>query len=113
MRQPSRFDLVWPVAGTDDFYAMRTRFSCFAPNPAARRIVEQMVDCTRERGLDLAVVTNGYHLLSYLDVLAHAQIREIQVTLDGPPVMHDRRRGCTRVISSHAAKALPSSRCSG
>lgn len=47
---------------------------------------------TRERGLDLAVVTNGYHLLSYLELLERAQIREIQVTLDGPPTMHDRRR---------------------
>lgn len=62
------------------------------PSESARRIVQQMVQGTVERGLDLAVVTNGYHLASYVDSLAHGRIREIQVTLDGPRTIHDGRR---------------------
>jgi uncharacterized protein len=62
------------------------------PNDASRRVVEQMVKGTAERGLDLAVVTNGYHLAGYVDSLAEGRIREIQVTLDGPKAVHDGRR---------------------
>ncbi len=47
--------------------------------------------CGKE-GTDLAVVTNGYHLDRYLDVLGQAKVREIQLTLDGPPDVHDARR---------------------
>ncbi len=44
------------------------------------------------RKLDLAVVTNGYHIPEYMDLLADVNIREIQVTLDGTREVHDRRR---------------------
>jgi uncharacterized protein len=40
----------------------------------------------------VAVVTNGYTLADYMDVLGNAPIREIQVTLDGIGEVHDRRR---------------------
>jgi uncharacterized protein len=62
------------------------------PNESSRRIVNQMVKGTLERGLDLAIVTNGYHLASYVESLARGRIREIQVTLDGPKAIHDGRR---------------------
>jgi uncharacterized protein len=62
------------------------------PGEAARRAVEHVVAEAGERTLDLAVVTNGYHLESYLDLLSKARIREIQVTLDGTKQVHDRRR---------------------
>ena len=62
------------------------------PNDSSRRIVELMVSRTAERGLDLAVVTNGYHLASYVESLSRGRIREIQVTLDGPKTVHDGRR---------------------
>ena len=42
-----------------------------------------MVEATAARGLDLAVVTNGYHLAEAVGLLRKARIREIQVTLDG------------------------------
>ena len=45
-----------------------------------------------KRNLDLAIVTNGYHLESYIDLLKMASIREIQVTLDGVGEKHDARR---------------------
>ena len=42
--------------------------------------------------LDIAVVTNGYSLDQYLDILDPAFTREIQITLDGTRDMHNRRR---------------------
>jgi len=62
------------------------------PNATSRRLVERMVEETAKRGLDLAVVTNGYHLESFVPLLAQGRIREIQVTLDGSERVHDSRR---------------------
>jgi uncharacterized protein len=62
------------------------------PGEAHRRAVSALVDGARERDVDVAVVTNGYHLADYLDELSRARVREIQVTLDGPKDVHDERR---------------------
>ena len=45
-----------------------------------------------ERGLDTAIVTNGYHLAEYSELLEKHSIREVQVTLDGTETVHNRRR---------------------
>lgn len=45
-----------------------------------------------ELNIEIALVTNGYLLSEYLDVLAKGKIREVQVTLDGIKNMHDKRR---------------------
>jgi uncharacterized protein len=45
-----------------------------------------------KRELDIAIVTNGYYLESYIDLLKTASIREVQVTLDGVGAAHDARR---------------------
>jgi uncharacterized protein len=45
-----------------------------------------------ERKLDVAFVTNGYHLTEYIPILKDANIREVQVTLDGTANMHNSRR---------------------
>lgn len=44
------------------------------------------------RGLELAVVTNGYDLQAFLPALAAGPVKEVQVTLDGPEDVHDARR---------------------
>jgi uncharacterized protein len=54
--------------------------------------VERIVAAAEERAMWVAVVTNGYALLEYLPLLSRGSIREVQVTLDGPPAIHDRRR---------------------
>ncbi len=54
--------------------------------------IERIVGAAEERALRVAVVTNGYAILEYLPVLSRPAIREVQVTLDGPPAMHDQRR---------------------
>ncbi len=50
------------------------------------------VNTCQTNGLDLAVVTNGYLLDQYIDIFKDVSIREIQVTLDGPEEVHNRRR---------------------
>jgi uncharacterized protein len=85
-------------AGVDRRFAGRRKYLTLfggeplLPGQAARRVVEQVVAATAERSMDLAVVSNGYHLEAYLDLLARARVREIQVTLDGTEQVHDRRR---------------------
>jgi uncharacterized protein len=56
------------------------------------QLIEKFVHEANKRRLDLAIVTNGYHLNSYLPLLKTASIREIQVTLDGVGNAHDKRR---------------------
>jgi uncharacterized protein len=85
-------------AYVDDVFADRKKYVTLfggeplLGTPAARHIVERMVIGTRTRGLDLAIVTNGYHLASYVPLLQTGRIREVQVTLDGSRAMHDKRR---------------------
>ncbi len=57
-----------------------------------RRVVRKVLTASRERGLAVAVVTNGFRLDEWLDDLRLADIKEIQVTLDGGPAQHDQRR---------------------
>ncbi len=64
----------------------------FLPFPGHRKNVEYFLDRADERRLSLAAVTNGYALDSYLPRLVQSRIREIQITLDGPRDIHDKRR---------------------
>ncbi len=61
-------------------------------SPKHRELIEYFIDQSSIRRLDLAVVTNGYHLSDYTELLKKASIREIQVTLDGIGPVHDHRR---------------------
>lgn len=60
--------------------------------PKAKESLQWLMDGANHRNLDVAVVTNGYHLTEYLDILSKGSIREIQVTLDGTGPTHDLRR---------------------
>jgi uncharacterized protein len=62
------------------------------PGERHHGVIAALVQGAKARGLDIAVVTNGYLLDAYLDGLTQARIREIQVTLDGVGPLHDRRR---------------------
>jgi uncharacterized protein len=52
----------------------------------------RVLDGARARGLEVAVVTNGYDLAAFVPTLAGGPVKEVQVTLDGPPAVHDARR---------------------
>ena len=85
-------------AYVDDAFAGRRKYVTLfggeplLPNAASVRVVRRLVAETGRRGLDLAVVTNGYNLETYAPLLASGRIREVQVTLDGMERIHDARR---------------------
>jgi uncharacterized protein len=59
---------------------------------AHRDRLERYLAGARRRGLQVAVVTNGYDLSGYASMLGQGPVKEVQVTLDGPAAIHDRRR---------------------
>jgi len=60
--------------------------------PNQKLFFEYFISQTNQRNLDIAVVTNGFNLSGYIDLLKQARIREIQVTLDGTEGVHNKRR---------------------
>ena len=62
------------------------------PGDNQRKAIEYLVEKANEARLDLAFVTNGYTLASYVELFKTAFIREVQVTLDGTKAVHDSRR---------------------
>jgi len=57
-----------------------------------KEIISRLLDQARENDMDACIVTNGYYLKDYDQVLENARIREIQVTLDGTADIHNKRR---------------------
>ena len=68
-----------------------------------RQTIGHVLAAAKQRGLQVAIVTNGYHLQDYLPILREGLIREIQVTLDGMQEMHDRHHANL----ARCAAALP------
>lgn len=62
------------------------------PGKAARRFLERFFTLAGEYAVDVALVTNGYHLIDHIDLFSRCTIREVQVTLDGVGEVHNRRR---------------------
>ena len=62
--------------------------------PGSRPVLDHLMSRLAERGGLASIQTNGYHLSSYLDLFVRfqAHIGQVQVTLDGPREVHDRRR---------------------
>lgn len=60
--------------------------------PAHHDRIGRLLDGARRRGLEVAVVTNGHDLGAFLPALRAGPVKEVQVTLDGPRELHDRRR---------------------
>lgn len=54
--------------------------------------LEYFFDRCTESKIELAVVTNGYHLDEYFGLLSKVRVREIQLTLDGLEKVHNSRR---------------------
>ena len=62
------------------------------PGEKYRSELAMIIEKASAKNIDLAIVTNGYNLIDYLDILSLGNIREIQVTLDGTKSVHDSRR---------------------
>jgi uncharacterized protein len=61
-------------------------------SPKQKELISYMLQKANDANLEVCIVTNGYSLEYYTDILVKARIREIQVTLDGTAVVHDARR---------------------
>jgi len=59
---------------------------------AYKEKLNYFIDQSNKRNLEIAIVTNGYLVSDYIDVLKKAKIREIQITLDGTAEVHNSRR---------------------
>jgi len=57
-----------------------------------KEFLEWFFNLSAAKNLEIAVVTNGYHIIEYLDLLKSGITREVQVTLDGIEGTHDARR---------------------
>ncbi|MCK5157113.1 MAG: radical SAM protein [Spirochaetales bacterium] len=62
------------------------------PGKSPKANIMHLVREAEKRSLGLAFVTNGYALKSYIPILKQGFVREIQVTLDGPEEIHNKRR---------------------
>jgi len=61
-------------------------------SPKQKDLISYLLMQADKSNLEVCFVTNGYSLVEYMDILKKAQIREIQVTLDGVGSVHDARR---------------------
>jgi radical SAM additional 4Fe4S-binding domain len=57
-----------------------------------KELISYLLKRSNELELDVCIVTNGYTLEEYIDILKTGKIREIQVTLDGTGSVHNARR---------------------
>jgi uncharacterized protein len=60
--------------------------------PAHRARLARLLQGAVNRKLEVAVVTNGDDLVAFVPALARGSVKEVQVTIDGPRAVHDRRR---------------------
>jgi uncharacterized protein len=61
-------------------------------SPKQKAAIEYLVSRSYDENIDLSIVTNGYNLSSYINILLKGRIREVQVTLDGTEPVHNERR---------------------
>jgi uncharacterized protein len=82
--------------GLDPDAPRRRNIGLFGGEPllaAHRPAIEHLLGRTLELGeADVWAVTNGTELNAYRDLLGPGGIATLQITLDGPPQQHDRRR---------------------
>ena len=82
--------------GIDSSVSCHRTIGFFGGEPlleACRPIVRHIIDQALSLGTaNFWAVTNGTELHAYEDLLAPGRISALQVTIDGPPLEHDRRR---------------------
>jgi uncharacterized protein len=61
-------------------------------SPKQKAAIGYLLKKATDENLDISLVTNGYNLENFIEVLKDKRIREIQVTLDGTASVHDKRR---------------------
>ncbi|MFA9392324.1 MAG: radical SAM protein [Prolixibacteraceae bacterium] len=64
----------------------------FLNAPSHKELIEYIIQQAKQLNIEIAAVTNAYHLVDYIEILKEGKIREIQVTLDGIGDVHNNRR---------------------
>jgi len=59
---------------------------------ANKELVYYIVEQGCQKGLRFAAITNGHDLQEFLELLGEDKIDTLQITIDGPPHIHDKRR---------------------
>ena len=59
---------------------------------ANKSVVEYIIECGQQRGHNIFASTNGHDLDAYINSLGSDKIEHLQITLDGPPSIHNKRR---------------------
>ncbi len=62
------------------------------PGEKYKDIITYFLEQAELANIEIALVTNGYALAEYIDILKTKKIKEIQVTLDGAGEVHNQRR---------------------
>jgi len=57
-----------------------------------RELIGYFLEKAEAEGIEVSIVTNAYYLEEYTSVFKPSVVREVQVTLDGMPEMHNKRR---------------------
>jgi uncharacterized protein len=57
-----------------------------------KEIISYLIKQANASHIDICIVTNGYTLVEYIEILKQGTIREIQITLDGTADIHNSRR---------------------
>jgi uncharacterized protein len=57
-----------------------------------KELISYVIKQARASQIDICVVTNGYTLVEYIEIIKQGSIREIQITLDGTADIHNSRR---------------------
>lgn len=73
----------------------KNRITLYGGEPLLKKnspIVHYIVENGVKRGYKFCAITNGYELDSYRDILGEGAVDLLQITVDGGPEVHDRRR---------------------
>ncbi|HAR64021.1 MAG: hypothetical protein DKM50_00475 [Candidatus Margulisiibacteriota bacterium] len=62
------------------------------PGENNRNMLSHLITALARESIRLSVVTNGYYLSEYMNILSHADILEVHVSLDGDEDFHNERR---------------------
>lgn len=62
------------------------------PGEKYKEVISYILEQAKKENIDIAIVTNGFALSEYMDILRNTKLREIQVTLDGTGEVHNQRR---------------------
>ena len=60
--------------------------------PGTKDIVKYTCQKCQDAGIPMQVITNGYYLDEFLDIIAQYHFTAVKITIDGPREIHDARR---------------------